>query len=459
MIEQIITAATNDIKEMIQRNGSIKAAITEISDFFNSIGEPPIEIVNYLKSIVQQEALTAWKDNGCRGIIAMATGTGKSRIPINYMYKDIVSLGILIVPTEKLRDNNWEEEFKKVDNCDAIYDNLGRFCYASINKINNTYWKLAILDEVHNITENNSEFFLKNRVDEIMALTATVPTDPVKLKILSDLNLPVVYELTLDEAVKLRLVSPYEITIVETNLDSNYVYIEAGNKKKPFKITEVQAYKYLNEKIDKLEPRINLPKPTDFEGGFGFVDDNIGMHRGLTEKEQKSLTNLIMKRMKFIYDLKGKYNCAEWIKHNILTVKTNEGEPDQRTIFFCGSINQANNICIYNYHSKSKSDEGLQRFINKQTNYLACVDSLNEGMNLPDVDNAVIIQCNSNEKDLIQRIGRAIRFRTGHIAKIIIIVCKNTVDEKWVDNAIQNLDSTKIKRISFANLKVGNEKL
>jgi len=437
-----------EIDEIIERNNGIKNAIFEIDNLFSFLGQPPIEVVNHLKSIIQDEALTAWKNNDYKGLIVMATGVGKSRIPIKYITDNLNYSSIIVVPTEKLRDDNWKEEFIKVHESTTQYNSIERQCYASIGNIKELAFSFVLLDEAHNITENNVKFFENNSISDIMALTATVPTDAIKLQLLENLGLTIVYELSLDDAIKLRLVSPYEITIVETTLDNSYSYIKSGNKDKAFSSTESKAYSYVNEKIDKIEPRVNLPKPVDnFEGGFGYVDDSIGRQRGLTDKERKSLDNLIMKRMRIIYNSYAKLQVAKEIKKLI---------SDKRTIFFCGSISQADEICDYSYHSKSRDDSSLIQFINEEQNQLSCVDSLNEGMNIPNVDCAVILQCNSKETSLIQRIGRIVRYRQGHVAKIIIIICKNTVDEKWLNSALSNLDVNKIKRISYSDLKVGN---
>ena len=71
------------------------------------------------KSEVQQEAEDAIEANGGSGSVFMATGTGKSKIPIDIAKKDLQTISIsnyrilLCVPTEKLRDKNWKEEFEK----------------------------------------------------------------------------------------------------------------------------------------------------------------------------------------------------------------------------------------------------------------------------------------------------------------------------------------------------------
>lgn len=76
-----------------------------------------------------------------------------------------------------------------------------------------------------------------------------------------------------------------------------------------------------------------------------------------------------------------------------------------------------------------------------------------EGHNFPGVDSGIIGQLNSKEKDLVQRIGRLIRFRPGHEAHLYIVVSESTQDEKWLENATENLNQSKIEYVRFTNFK------
>ena len=56
-----------------------------------------------IKSHIQSIALKTIEDNNYWGALEMATGTGKSKVPIDYIKKyDSQSIGLL-VPTEKIK--------------------------------------------------------------------------------------------------------------------------------------------------------------------------------------------------------------------------------------------------------------------------------------------------------------------------------------------------------------------
>lgn len=377
------------------------------------------------KDQVQQEANDALDINGGRGIVVMATGTGKSKIPIDRAkrrYSSNPEFKILVVvPTEKLRDVNWMNEFEKWDASQIYQNNTEKKCYVSINKIHGQHFDMVVLDEVHNITENNSKFFEQNTVGEIVCLTATEPTSFEKRMILQRLQLKPVYTVTLDEAVEWGLISPYAITIIETKLDTVRRTVNIGTKKRPLYQNEFVAYHQVSKKIDYL---IN------------------------TGEKPGYLQMLILKRMRMIYDLETKTKVAEFVLKHIIP-------EDERTLIFAGGIAQADRLNEHSFHSKTpKTSESFDLFVNEKINRLSSVNSLNEGHNIPNLDNALVVQLNSKELNLVQRIGRIVRFREGHRANIYIIVVKDTVDEVWTNRSLTNFDESNITRLSFEKLKM-----
>jgi superfamily II DNA or RNA helicase len=369
--------------------------------------------VNKVRAIVQKEATQAVINAGGRGLVAMATGSGKSKVAIDLLkhYNPQGSKydNVLVVPTEKLRDENWKEEFSKWKGL-SLYDKTEKLCYASGSKIEDFDFNTCILDECHNMTELASELFSNNHIENVIALTATVPNDKEKLLIFQRLGIHVVYSLTLDNAVKLGFVAPYKITVVHTKLDNVIKNVQSGSKDKPFFQTELAKYNYLSTLC-------------------------------LTRPGQISTFN----RMRFIYNLESKFIAAQYILNNHIN-------KEDRTLIFCGSIEKAEKICKETFHSKS-GDTFYNAFKKDEIKKLSCVKAINEGHNFIGLDGGLILQLNSKEKDLIQRIGRLIRFRPGHEAHIWIIVCDETQDKVWSNTALANFDQSKIEHISYESLK------
>ncbi len=153
----------------------------------------------------------------------------------------------------------------------------------------------------------------------------------------------------------------------------------------------------------------------------------------------------ILGRMQFIYKIPSKTQVIKFLLDKVIP-------KEDRTLIFCGNIEQAEQVCPTFYHSKSSS-VAYDAFKNEEINRLSCVKAVNEGHNFPGVDSGIIGQLNSKEKDLVQRIGRLIRFRPGHEAHLYIVVSESTQDEKWLENAIENLDQSKVEYIRIDNFK------
>ena len=413
-----------ELEVLFQNPKSILTYIDKIEALRENITEPlaVTEFVNKVREKVQHEAIQAVVDNN-GGMVAMATGSGKSRVAVevakHYFNPEHDYHAALLVPTEKLRDENWKEEFEKWE-ARNIWKHTERLCYASASKIGGNEYPIAILDEGHNITELASEFFLDNNVERTVLLTATPPNDPIKLDILRRLGIKLVYELTLDQAVRLGFVAPYKITVITVPLDNVTKNIPGGNKANPFMTTEAACYAYWNKRVQAC-----------------FGDQ--------TPQGKAKMKFAILGRMQFIYKIPSKTQVIKFLLDKVIP-------KEDRTIIFCGNIEQAEQVCPTFYHSKSDS-VAYDAFKNESINRLSCVKAVNEGHNFPGVDSGIIGQLNSKEKDLVQRIGRLIRFRPGHEAHLYIVVSESTQDEKWLETAIENLDQSKVEYIRIDNFK------
>ena len=363
------------------------------------------------KDDIQKKATDIWTAQGKRGLLAMATGTGKSKIAVDeakreHKVRKNAFKALLIVPTTKLRDVTWAEEFAKWKGVDT-WKAMDRECYASIAKIKGNSYDLVILDEAHYLTAANSVFFENNRVKNIMALTATLPEDPLK-RLMLDKLAPTVFKYTLEEAEADGLIAPFNITVIEFPLDTTRKNIKSGSKAKPFMQTEKAKYDYLCTKI----ARMYYSKVSDDVKKWAYFD-----------------------RMRFIYNLPSKTRLAQKIIKERMS---------GRYLVFGGSIEQIDTLMHpYVYHSKTV-DTYYTKFLNMEVDKLGAVKALNEGQNIPELDMILVVQLNSKELDIIQRIGRVVRWRKGHTAEVIILIASGTKDEEWLQKALQGFDDSKI---------------
>lgn len=401
---------------------------------------------NQVKEEVQWAGRVAWRKAGKKGTIVAATGVGKSKMAIDEV-KDIIKdtyespplkpIVLLVTPTEKLRDENWPEEFKRWNVTQKGMDvYVKRICYASLKNEKGNQYRLVILDEIHWLTERNSEgfrdkslnggilirFLAANMCQEIMGLTATEPDpdrDTMKAQIFEQIA-PVCFRYTLDQAVDDGLLPEYKVKIIQIPLDRILKVIPAGTKANPFKNTELAAYEYLNKMVMKAQ---------------------IAKRKNPNSKWAESIYG---QRRRFIANLPSKARVAKVLISRLQ-------KENKRFIVFCGGIEISRELCgenVYNSSPEDKPRDMLTAFKNKTISYLGVVDAVNEGHNIPDIDEGIIHLLSSNPRHVIQRLGRILR---GENPVMYILVAQGTKDEDWCKEATADLDRKRIVYESYMN--------
>lgn len=401
--------------------------------------------VNLIRQAVQDSAYRTWENAGRKGTIVMATGVGKSKLAVRRveeLAEEWFSAQgklprpeiLLVTPTEKLRDENWPAEFEKWGVRGYMENLVKRICYASLKNEKGNYYKLVIADECHRWTSLNAEgfreddsltqFLTDNLCDELMGLTATEPDmhrDKVKYDIVDQIA-PVCFRYTLDQAVSDGIIPPYEIRIILVPLEKMLKEISGGTSKCPFKVTEQSKYEYINKQVMKAQ---------------------IASRKNPNSKWAQSMYGI---RMRFLCNLPSKTRVAKKLLEKVLKGK--------RTLVFCGSIDQSRQLCgdnVYNSSAEDKKRDMLTKFKSQEIDYLGVVRAVDEGHNIDEMDQAVIVQLNSNERDLIQRVGRVLRYRPGHKPMIYIIVAQGTKDQDWATKALADFDRSRIVYDSYLN--------
>jgi superfamily II DNA or RNA helicase len=109
-------------------------------------------------------------------------------------------------------------------------------------------------------------------------------------------------------------------------------------------------------------------------------------------------------------------------------------------------MTQADRVCRHSYHSKNvQSEDNLQLFSDGRIDKLSCVLQLSEGVTIPGLKQGIIMHAYGNERKTAQRIGRLLRLNPSESAVCHILCYKGTQDETWVQKALKDFDSNKIK--------------
>ena len=359
---------------------------------------------------VQAEALKSTIGiNRCG--LGLATGVGKTLVALNHLESNYSPmLEILVVAPKLSIFDSWRAEATKFDK-EALLTKATFTTYLSLNKQNPKDFDIIYLDECHSLLDSHREFLNKYN-GKILGLTGTPPKyhNSEKGKLI-DQFCPIVYEFVTDSAVDNNILNDYQILVHKLELSTKNNYL-VEMKNKSFRTSEQKNYGYWCNRIDA---------------------------------RQGSMQMLRVMRMKAMMEYPSKEKYARLLFNSI----------KDKCIMFANTQDQADRLCDYSYHSKnSDSEKNLEMFKEGTIDKLSSVMQLNEGVNIPELRQGIIMHAYGNERKAQQRIGRLLRLNPDEKAIIHILCYVNTVDEKWVKSALETLDQSKIEWKNY-NVNLG----
>lgn len=359
-------------------------------------------------------------------LLEAATGSGKSLQAIKLIKKE---RWLIVVPKLVLIDN-WKDEFIK-HGYKSLLELVEFVTYASLEKYAATTRKRSIiLDEVHNMNERrylaikdilNIDPFTKKGTGRghVIALSGSVDNDRRPMLHRLGISTQSTFKYTTDEAVDDKIISDYKILVVSLFLENKTPQPLRFNKwKTTYNLTEEDAYANLERNYKDL------------------------LRKGLDTKFA------VLDRMKFLYDLPTKFNAARLILSQL--------SESRRILTFGSSIDQVDKLCPHTHHSKkSKKDTTLQDFKDGKLSRLGAIQTIAEGVNIPDLDTGFVVQAMSKSRHMIQRLGRMLRTDDNENKKatLIVLAIQGTQDEKWVSNSLSYFDSDKIYYTDIKTIK------
>jgi superfamily II DNA or RNA helicase len=349
---------------------------------------------------IQLEALSA-TDGRQRSSIVLGTGVGKTLVGLNYIHRNTTPLmKVLVVAPKKSIFQSWKDDAEKF----SMHHLLGRIVfttYLSLNKHKPGDYDMVCLDECHSILDSHRGF-LQLYKGKILGLTGTPPKRDYseKGKLVHEFC-PVVYTFKADDAIENGILNDYQIIVHEISLSKEKNYLVTTGSKK-FMTDEESNYVYWSRRIDV---------------GSG----NMHMLRVM--------------RMKAMMEYPSKEKYTKKLMESV----------NSKCIVFANTQAQADRLCQYSYHSGNKdSEENLLMFKSGEITKLSTVLQLNEGVNIPNLKQGIIMHAYGNERKASQRIGRLLRLNPDDKAIVHILCYMGTIDEKWVKEALEGFDQTKI---------------
>jgi superfamily II DNA or RNA helicase len=224
---------------------------------------------------------------------------------------------------------------------------------------------------------------------------------------------PIVYVYTLEQGITEGLLSPFKTYIIEHTLDTLDKSILIWKSKGEFG-SESDYY----HKRARLKQNYNLPF---------FMKQRLG----------KEMTLLL-------YELPSK---TKLVKNLLETISG-------KTIIFGTRLEQLK-LITDNVVEGKNFNELVAKFNEGSIKTIASSKKLKQGITLEGIENCIIVSYFSTFSDIIQQLGRIVRFVEGKVAKLYIIVTLNTFEEKWFGE-MQNMYDEKGKLEGTVDLKIAD---
>jgi superfamily II DNA or RNA helicase len=355
---------------------------------------------------IQKEALDIAVNNKRCGL-GISMGVGKTLIGLQYIdhFQRVMKNKprVLIVAPKISIFDSWLNDAAKfnIDIEDAEFTT-----YLSLNKKNTGDFDIVILDECHSLLTSH-HLFLGQFNGKVLGLTGTPPRhqQSEKGKMVSQ-YCPIKYKYITDDAVSDDILNDYRIIVHKMPLSNvNSIPVKMKSNGMEFYTSERKSYDYWTKRIGQA-----------------------------ISKKQEQIASVM--RMRVLMDFKTKESYVKKLLADI----------EDKCIIFCNTQDQADRISKYSYHSNNlDSENNLERFKDGKISELSCVLQLNEGINIPNLRAGIIMHAYGNERKSSQRIGRLLRLNPTETAYIHILCYKDSVDERWVSEALKDLDPKKIK--------------
>jgi superfamily II DNA or RNA helicase len=377
---------------------------------------PPLRPVSEAWSDVdlrpyQEAALSAWELGHHRGVVALPTGSGKTRLALAAMHRTRLS-ALCLVPTRVLLDQ-WLREIRAVYGSDVgrYGDGVRQLAPLTVATFESAYrhmdqlgdrFGLLIVDEVHHFGGGLRDEMLEMTVaDARLGLTATPPRDAGAAACLAELVGPTVFELAIADLAGGFLAS----------LDAITLYLELTAAERCAYTSVAVVFNSAYKDFCRMAPDAR------------WVD--FTRHAARTTEGRRALSawRQMRRLLSFTY-AKRRALASLLARHRY-----------SRVLIFTADNETAYAIAreylvmpLTCDISRQERDDVLERFRRGDLRTLVSSRVLNEGLDVPDADIAVIVGGALGEREHVQRVGRLLRPSQGKRAMVYELVTRNTVE-------------------------------
>ena len=428
------------IKRKIRQNSSIALTLNEQDEQNVDLSSAnPVALYPW-----QKRALDSWTKKGYIGVIEAVTGAGKTHVAMAAMIDHILNgwKVVIVVPSVSLQDQ-WYKKIhdliqelpneyviarmgggqslpaQRPDVLVAVINSAAR--YRLLTEGNKG---LIIADECHRYGAQQWAQALEQGFERRMGLTATFEREDDGIeKYLRPYFGEVCYSLGYSEALREQVIANFSIAFIGVS----------------FNHQEEAEYKGHDETCKKMRSKL-IEKYHVSETPYGeFIKDVIRLSQGgnsdgeATICARRYMTSFSKRRQVIanaankIACLKTLIPCVQTAERTILFSQTKAAAEDAVKLLLDGGLNakvlssdmtMQERKCVF-----ADFEEGVEDVV-------AAPLLLDEGVDVPAADLAIILASSRSNRQMIQRMGRVLRKKPDErLARVAIIYVKGTVED------------------------------
>jgi superfamily II DNA or RNA helicase len=361
----------------------------------------------------QSGALEAWSQSGMRGVVVLPTGTGKTHLA-NLCIQKAERPSLVITPTIDLM-NQWYDELSLCFGVDVglvgggyhevrpltvtTYDSA----YQQMERFGNRFG-LVVFDECHHLPgPTYGQAAICSIAPFRLGLTATPERADQAHQHLDYLIGPIVYRREITE-LRGNFLADYRVETLYVNLteDERFRYEAARENYRTF----------------LRENGIDLRQPGAW-GRFVYAAHSspVGKQAYLAYREQRALALAAPGKLRLLSRLLDRHNGDR------ILIFTH----DNATVY---KIAREYLVPVITHQTKIKERrEILRRFNSGEYPIVATSRVLNEGVNVPEANVAIILSGSASVREHVQRLGRILRKAGDKQALLYEVVARGTVEE------------------------------
>ncbi len=370
----------------------------------------------------QEECLTIWEQNDCRGIVQAVTGAGKTMLAVKAMEKLWQVCGnelwvAVVVPTRALmvqwsrilRFRFWERDALEGPVYQIYVINSARYQLARriLAKLREGNTVFLVADECHRYTsvENRKIFEFVSYVEKTsgrycsLGLSATLE-DKDSTEMLEAALGRKIFCYSYQKALQEGIIVVFTLSQIALH----------------FQRDEQAAYQELSDRMKTLRRQLYFRYPLLKKGGVSFfaVLQTLAKEENTTGRLAKSYLHLSWQRKRLVCMARNRLFCVCDLLGGL--------DAGKRVLIFSESIEQAETLYtmlkdnygnrVGKYHSKAgkqANENALERFRNGELSILIACRALDEGIDVPDAEVGIILSGTGMERQRIQRLGRILR--------------------------------------------------